>query len=141
MKKKCVVLLLAVVCLFSAVGVRGYAAEPRASAQIASYGAGISWSSDGRLEIRFTIQGTSANMYALGASSVVVQRLSGSNWVSEYTFNIRDYPKLQASNTNYHALVIGYSPRYSGAKYRAMVFFYARNSAGTDTAIKTTNAV
>lgn len=140
MKKKCVVLLLAVVCLFSAIGVRGYAAETRASDQIRIYGAGISWSSDGRLEIRFTIQGTTI-MDALGASSVVVQRLSGSNWVSEYTFNIRDYPKLQASNTNYHALVMSYSPRYSGASYRAMVFFYARNSAGTDTAIKTTNAV
>lgn len=140
MKKKCVVLLLAVLCLFSAVGVRGYAAEPRASAQIASYGAGASWSSDGRLEIRFTIQGTTI-MDALGASSVVVQRLSGSNWVSEYTFNIRDYPKLQTSNQSDYGLVIGYSPRYSGARYRAMVFFYARNAAGTDTAIKTTNVV
>lgn len=140
MKKKCVVLLLAVLFLFSAVGVRGYAAEPRASAQIVSYGAGISWSSDGRLGISFSIQGTTI-MDAVGVSSIVVQRLSGSNWVSEYTFNIRDYPILQTTNDDNYAATVGYSPRYSGAKYRAMVFFYARNSAGTDTAIKTTNAV
>lgn len=140
MRKKCVVLLLAVLFLFSAVSVRGYAAETRASDQIRIYGAGISWSSDGRLEIRFTIQGTTI-MDAVGASSVVVQRLSGSNWVSEYTFNIRDYPALQTQNKSNYTATIGYSPRYSGAKYRAMVFFYARNSAGTDTAIKTTNAV
>lgn len=140
MKKKCVVFLLAVVCLFSAVGVRGYAAEPRASAQIVSYSAGASWSSDGRLGISFSIRGTTI-MDAVGASSVVVQRLSGSSWVSEYTFNIRDYPALQIQNKSNYAATVAYSPRYSGAKYRAMVFFYARNSAGTDTAIKTTNAV
>ena len=140
MRKKCVVLLLAMVCLFSAVGVRGYAAETRASAQIRNYSAGISWSSDGRLGISFSIRGTT-NMDALGVSSIVVQRLSGSSWVSEYTFNIRDYPVLQTSNQSEYALVMPYSPRYSGASYRAMVFFYARNSAGTDTAIKTTNAV
>lgn len=140
MRKKCVVLLLAVLFLFSAVGVRGYAAETRASDQIRNYGVGISWSSDGRLGISFAIQGTTI-MDALGASSIVVQRLSGSSWVSEYTFNIRDYPALQTQNKSNYAATVAYSPRYSGAKYRAMVFFYARNSAGTDTAIKTTNAV
>ena len=140
MRKRCVVFLLAVLCLFSAVGVRGYAAEPRASAQIVSYSAGASWGSDGRLGINFAIRGTTI-MDALGVSSIVVQRLSGSSWVSEYTFNIRDYPVLQTSNQSEYALVMPYSPRYSGASYRAMVFFYARNSAGTDTAIKTTNAV
>ena len=140
MKKKCVVLLLALVCLFSAVGVRGYAAEPRGSEQIRNYAAGISWSSDGRLGISFSIRGTTI-MDALGASSIVVQRLSGSSWVSEYTFNIRDYPAMQAQNVSNYGATVAYSPRYSGTSYRAMVFFYARNSAGTDTAIKTTNAV
>lgn len=140
MKKKCVVLLLALVCLFSAVGVRGYAAETRASAQIRNYNASITRSSDGRLGINFAIQGTTI-MNAVGASSIVVQRLSGSSWVSEYTFNIRDYPVLQTSNEDNYSATVAYSPRYSGASYRAMVFFYARNSAGTDTAIKTTNVV
>lgn len=140
MKKKCVVLLLAVVCLFSAVGVRGYAVQVLSSEQIRICSASMSRSSNGRLGISFSIQGTTV-MDTLGTSSIVVQRLSGTSWVSEYTFNVSYHPEMQAQNKSSHSATMLYTPKYSGAKYRAMVFFYARNSYGSDTAVETTNSI
>lgn len=140
MKKSCVVLLLMVLCLVSAVGVQGHAVQPRASEQIINYNATLSRSGSGRLHVGFMIQCT-AKMDVLGTTSIVVQRFNGTNWVSEYTFNIKEYPGMQTQHQDHYSGIVAYSPRYSGAKYRAMVFFYARNSAGTDTAVKTTHTV
>lgn len=80
-------------------------------------------------------------MDVLGVTSIVVQRFNGTSWVSEYTFNIREYPKMQINNKSSYSATLSYSPDKRGAQYRAMVFFYARNSAGLDTAVKTTNSV
>lgn len=140
MKKRCVILLLMVLCLVSAVGVQGYAAQPRASEQIISYDATLSRNGSGRLNISFMIQCT-AKMDALGTISIVVQRFNGTSWVSEYTFNIREYSGMQTQHQDHYSGIVAYSPGYSGAQYRAMVFFYARNSTGSDTAVKTTNIV
>lgn len=140
MKKRFVVLLLMVLCLVSSVGVRGYAVQPLASDQIRNYYATLSRNDSGRLNVDFMIQCT-GKMDVLGATSIVIQRFNGTSWVSEYTFNIRDYPSMQAQNQDHYSGSVAYSPGYSGAQYRAMVFFYARNSAGLDTAVKTTNSV
>ena len=80
-------------------------------------------------------------MNVLGTTSIVVQRFNGTSWVSEYTFNIRDYPKMQTNNKSSYWATMLYSPHYLGTQYRAMVFFYARNSAGSDTAVKTTSSI
>lgn len=140
MKRGRVLALLLAVLLFSAAIMPGYAAESRANAQIATTDTSMSKKSNGSLEILFSLQCRS-QMDVLGASSIVIQRLSGSSWVSEYTFNIRDYPAMQTQNKSSYTATVSYSPRYSGTSYRAMVFFYARNSEGTGTTIKTTNAV
>lgn len=140
MRRRYAVLLLAVLCLFSVAGVQGYAVQSRASEQIRYYKATILQNKKGQLDIGFTIQCTD-NMDALGATSIVVQRFNGTSWVSEYTFNIRDYPGLQTQRKDHYSAIVSYSPRYSGAKYRATVYFYARNSTGLDTAVKTTNSV
>ncbi len=140
MKKRCVVLLLMVLCLVSAVGVQGYAVQPRASEQIISYDATLSRNGSGRVHVGFMIQCT-AKMDVLGTTSIVVQRFNGTDWVSEYTFNIREYPGMQTQHQDHYSGIVAYSPSNPGSKYRAMVFFYARNSAGSDTAVKTTNSV
>lgn len=140
MKKSCVVLLLMVLCLVSAVGVQGHAVQPRASEQIINYNATLSRSGSGRLHVGFMIQCTD-NMDALGATSIVVERFNGASWVSEYTFNIRDYPDLQTQHKDHYSATVLYPLGNPGARYRATVYFYARNSTGLDTAVKTTNSV
>lgn len=140
MRRRYVTLLVAMLCLFSIVGVRGHAVQSRASEQIRNCYVSISQSAHGQLGISFTIRATT-NMDVLGVTSIVVQRFNGTSWVSEYTFNIRDYPEMQTNNKSSYSATMSYSPRYSGTQYRAMVFFYARNSAGSDTAVKTTSSV
>lgn len=140
MKRRCAVVLLAVLLFIVWGSTQGYAAQARASEEIMSYYATISKNNQGQLSIYFSIK-CRTNMDALGTTSIVVQRFNGTSWVSEYTFNIRDYPEMQTNNKSSYSATMSYSSRYSGTQYRAMVFFYARNSAGSDTAVKTTSSV
>lgn len=140
MKRRCAVVLLAVLLFVVWGSAQGYAAQARASEEIMSYYATISKNNQGQLSIYFSIK-CRTNMNVLGTTSIVVQRFNGTSWVSEYTFNIRDYPKMQTNNKSSYWATMLYSPHYSGTQYRAMVFFYARNSAGSDTAVKTTSSV
>ena len=140
MKRRCAVVLLAVLLFIVWGSTQGYAAQARASEEIMSYYATISKNNQGQLSIYFSIK-CRTNMDDLGTTSIVVQRFNGTSWVSEYTFNIRDYPEMQTNNKSSYSATMSYSSRYSGTQYRAMVFFYARNSAGSDTAVKTTSSV
>ena len=140
MKKGRMLALLMAVLLLSAVIMPGFANQSRSNTQIATCDASILKKSNGELAILFSLR-CQSSMDVLGVTSVVVQRFNGTSWVSEYTFNIRDYPKMQTNNKSSYSATMLYSPRYSGTQYRAMVFFYARNSAGSDTAVKTTNSV
>ena len=140
MKRRCAVALLALLLFVVWGGTQGYAAQARASEEIMSCYATISKNNQGQLSIYFSIK-CSSDMDALGTTSIVVQRFNGIGWVSEYTFNIRDYPKMQTNNKSSYWATMLYSPHYSGTQYRAMVFFYARNSSGSDTAVRTTSSV
>ncbi len=140
MKRRCAVALLAVLLFVVWGSTQGYAAQARASEEIMSFYATISKNNQGQLSIYFSIK-CRTNMDALGTTSIVVQRFNGTSWVAEYTFNIREYPKMQINNKSSYSATLSYSPDKRGAQYRAMVFFYARNSAGSDTAVKTTNIV
>lgn len=120
--------------------VRADGIQPYSSGQIKVYNASISRETNRRLTVSYYIMCNNV-MEILGASSVLIQRKDGGSWSSEYTFNIRDYPMMQASNSGKYQWSITYTPKYDGKQYRAQVFFYARDSFGSDTAIKTTNQV
>ena len=117
-----------------------YAAEPLASGQIVLTSATLSRVSDGQLYIHYLIRAT-GEMDALGASSVVVQRLSGTTWVTEYTFSVGGNPALQTNGTDFYDLLLKYTPSHPEDSYRAIVYFYAKNSSGTSTKTGTTNTV
>lgn len=131
MKKGRMLALLMAVLLLSAVIMPGYSMQSRANTQIATTNATILKKSNGELDILFSLR-CQSSMDALGTTSIVVQRFNGIGWVSEYTFNIRDYPKMQTNNKSSYWATMLYSPHYSGTQYQAMVFFYARNSSGSD---------
>lgn len=128
-------------CFALICSIPAYAAEPRASELIVLTSATLSRVSDGQLYIIYFLIRATANMDALGASSVVVQRLSGSTWVPEYTFLVGNNPELQTSGTDFYDLPLKYTPSYPEASYRAVVYFYAKNSLGTSTKTGTTNIV
>lgn len=140
MKKGRMLALLMAVLLLSAVIMPGYSMQSRANTQIATTNATILKKSNGELDILFSLR-CQSSMDVLGVTSIVVQRFNGTSWVSEYTFNIREYPKMQINNKSSYSATLSYSPDKRGAQYRAMVFFYARNSSGSDTAVRTTGSM
>lgn len=72
-------------------------------------------------------------MEKIGATSVAIQRSSGSGWVTEYTFNTSNTPTLLGENKDRHSMVMTYSPRFTGVQYRAVVMIYAKDAAGIST--------
>lgn len=133
MKKKwpvrAVFVLLCVVMLCS---IPAYAAETRASDRIYHSTATLSKASNGDLSVFFSVQATGV-MEKIGATSVAIQRSSGSGWVTEYTFNTSNTPTLLRENKDRHSMVLTYSPRFTGVEYRAVVMIYVKDVAGVST--------
>lgn len=127
-------------CLTMFLSVPAQAAEPYGSAQIAVHSAQLVKSSDGYLNVVFSIT-TNRVMNTLGASSVEIQRYVNSKWVTEYTFTVENTPLLQTDNASYYALILPYYPQYASASYRALVHLYAKSDTMTSTGTDTTNTV
>lgn len=72
-------------------------------------------------------------MEKIGATSVAIQRSSGSGWVTEYTFNTSNTPTLLRENKDRHSMVLTYSPRFTGVEYRAVVMIYVKDVTGVST--------
>lgn len=133
MKKKWPIrTLLVLLCMVMLCNIPAYAAETRASDRIYHSAASLSQKSDGDLSIYFSVRATGI-MEKIGASSVAVQRSSGSGWVTEYTFTVGNTPTLQAENKNQHSAVLTYSPLFAGRDYRAVVMIYVENTTGVST--------
>lgn len=122
-------MLLCLVMLFS---IPAYAAETRASDRIVRSTVTLSKKSNGDLSIYFSVKANDI-MEKIGATSVAIQRSSGDSWVTEYTFNTSNTPTLLVENTDWNGMVLTYSPRFAGEKYRAMVMIYVKDSTGVST--------
>ena len=137
MQKRYARILAVLLCVVMLFCLSAQAAEPYASSLIATHSATITKGTDGYLYVTFTI---SANRVCdvIGATSVAIQRKSGSSWVDERTYTVASTPELQDTDISFHSLVIKYKPQYSDATYRAVVNLYAKCgttvSTGTDTA-------
>lgn len=133
MKKKWSIRILPVLlCVVMLCNIPAYAAEARASSRIAHSAASLSKKSTGDLSIYFSVQATDV-MEKIGASSVEIQRNSGSGWTTEYTFTTSNTPTLQRENKDQHGMVLTYSPRFTGVEYRAVVMIYAKDATGIST--------
>ena len=109
-----------------------YAVEAQSSSRIAYSAASLSQKSDGDLSIYFSVRASDI-MEKIGASSVAIQRSTGSGWVTEYTFNTSNTPTLQRENKAQYGTVLTYSPRFTGVTYRAVVMIYVKDATGTST--------
>lgn len=133
MKKKWPIHILSMLlCMVMLCGIPAHAAEARASDRIYYSTATLSKASNGDLSVFFSVRATGA-MEKIGASSVAIQRSSGSGWVTEYTFNTSNTPTLQRENRDQYGTVLTYSPRYTGASYRAVVMIYVKDATGIST--------
>jgi len=130
-------MLLCVVLLCS---VPAYAVETRADSRIVHSTATLSKKSNGDLSIYFSVQANDI-MEQIGASSVVIQRSSGSDWVTEYTFNTTNTPALLRDNKDRHSMVLAYSPRFTGVEYRAVVMIYVEDATGVSSQKLTSRTV
>lgn len=133
MKKKWPIHVLPVLlCMVMLCSVPVHAAETRASDRISRTTVTLSKASNGDLSIFFSVRATGL-MEKIGATSVAIQRSSGSGWVTEYTFNTSNTSTLLQENKDYHSMVLTYSPRFTGVEYRAVVMIYAKDAAGVST--------
>lgn len=133
MKKKWPIrILLVLLCMVMLCSIPAYAVEARASDRIYHSAVSLSPKSNGDLSVYFSVQATDV-MEKIGASSVEIQRSSGSNWVTEYTFTTSNTPTLQRENKDQHGMILTYSPQFKGEKYRAVVMIYVKDITGTST--------
>lgn len=133
MKKKWPLHILPVLlCMVMLCGIPVHAVETRASDRITQATVTLSKTSNGNLSIDFSVQATGV-MEKIGATSVAVQRSTGSGWVPEYTFSTSNAPALLAENTDWNGMTLTYSPRYAGAEYRAVVMVYVKDATGIST--------
>lgn len=133
MKKKWPIHILSVLlCMVMLCSIPAYAVEIRASDRIAYSAATLSKASTGDLSVFFSVRATD-NMVRIGATSVVIQRSSGNDWVPEYTFNTSNTPMLLRDNKDRHSMVLTYSPRFTGVEYRAVVMIYVKDATGAST--------
>lgn len=117
-----------------------HAVETRASDRIAYSTATLSKASNGDLSVFFSVRATGV-MEKVGATSVAIQRSSGSSWVTEYTFNTSNTPTLLRENMDRHNMVLTYSPHFTGVEYRAVVMIYVKDATGTSTQKLTSRTV
>lgn len=130
MKRKWMIHILPILlCVVLLCSVPTYALEARADSRIVHSTATLSKKSNGDLSIFFSVQANDI-MEKVGASSVAIQRNSGSGWVTEYTFNTSNTPALLQDNKDRHSMVLTYSPCFIGVEYRAVVMIYVEDATG-----------
>ncbi len=131
---------LLVFLVFAMLTMTGYTAEARASERFSLYSATVTATSDGNLSIRVTVQSANS-MNTIGADRIDIQRYNGSKWITEYTLTTQNTSDLQVSNSRRYAKTHTYSPSYSGVNYRAVLYAYAEDDAGSSTVSRTSNEV
>lgn len=140
MKKKWPIHVLSVLlCMVMLCSIPVHAAETRASDRISRTTVTLSKASNGDLSIFFSVRATGI-MEKIGASSVAIQRSSGSDWVTEYTFNTSNTPALLVENSSWNGMVLTYSPHFTGVEYRAVVMIYVKDATGVSTQQLTSKA-
>lgn len=125
-------ILFVLLCLTMLCNIPAYAVEARASDRIYNSAVTLSKKSNGDLRVYFSVRATGI-MEKIGATSVEIQRSSGSGWTTEYTFNTSNTPALLAEDTDWNGMTLTYSPRYTGVEYRAVVMIYVKDTTGVST--------
>ena len=128
--------LMVLVCC----GIFSSSSNLRISSRIGIATASLSKDRYGDLDIVYYIKANGV-MDKIGATSVRIERYSGSAWVREKTFTEDDFSDLLVDNRSLHDAEVTYSPRYPDDSYRAIVCFYAKDSEGSSTKNVTTNIV
>ncbi len=125
-------ILSALLCVVMLGSIPAHAVEARADDRIMNSTATLSKKSNGDLSIYFSVRANDV-MEKVGATSVAIQRSSGSGWTTEYAFNTSNTPTLLRENKDRHSMVLTYSPRFNGVEYRAVVMIYVQDASGTST--------
>ena len=118
------------------LSVASFTAAARASAQLRSYGASLVDAGNGDIDIEFRVTGM-GTMDELGVKTVKVYK---SNGTLVKTFTYTSYDEMMGYDTGRHSGVVTYSG-VEGQRYYAVVTFYGKNSAGSDSRTYTTSTV
>jgi hypothetical protein len=125
-------ILSTLLCVVMLGSIPAHAVEARADDRIVNSTATLSKKSNGDLSVYFSVRANDV-MEKIGASSVAIQRSYGNGWVTEYTFNTSNTPALLVENSDWHGMVLTYSPRYTGVEYRTVVMIYVKDATGVST--------
>lgn len=127
-------------CLFALCILSGtlcYAAEPRSSAYLDSYCAGLTAVDGGGIVITVDVD-TVVRATAVGASRIDLwESTDGSHFTRIAQLYPEDYPLMMGSGWSHYSDVTTYQG-VVGRYYLADVYCYAANATGSDTRIYTT---
>lgn len=136
MNKKISKMLSFMFAFIMLLSVASITAAARASAQLSSYDASLVSVGNGNIDIEFSVIGT-GTMDELGAKTIKVYK---SNGTLVKTFTYTSYDEMMGYRTGRHSGVVTYSGT-EGQRYYAVVTFYGKNSAGSDSRTYTTSTV
>jgi hypothetical protein len=140
MKKRIFSIISAILLLSMVFTTAASAGVLRASQYFSSYSVGADANAGtGKVRISFSVVATGTST-KVGASSIVIQRKSGSTWSNVQTYNSTTTTSLMGSNSTAYANSVTYSGT-SGYEYRANVTLYVQQSSGSESVSVTTNTV
>ena len=114
------VLVMALTLSVSALPAAAESVQPRASAYLDSYNAYIYPAGGGKIQVYFTVTGTTY-LEALGALTIqVYESTNNSNWTLVKAFSHRNNPNMMGYDDFYHSGHVDYQG-VAGRYYRAYV--------------------
>lgn len=106
------------------------------SSYIKGSSAGITYKSNGDLEIYFWVSGKSV-MTEIGATSIGLYEVDGNSatLIKTYRYTDKEYSHLMGANKGVHTSSVTYSGT-AGRQYYAKVYLKAGNSSGSDSIVE-----
>lgn len=93
-----------------------FALDARSSDRIEKVTPTLFVTSSGNLRVSFTVV-AAGTMDIVGASKIDIKRYDGSQWITEETLTVRDYPEFQTTKAVRHSASVAYTPDYPGETY------------------------
>lgn len=142
MKKNVARVLSVLLCVALLCAIPAYAAEAgtNGSKQINSHQTSLYKGTDGVLYILTSVT-TNRFMNKLGTTSVELQRLYGSDWVTIATYTLSQFPEMMETNQATHTLVLTFRTSRPTATYRALAHYYAESDTMISTCTGTSRSV
>lgn len=111
----------------------------QSSTHLNTYSIYLGATGNNKMTVSFSVLGT-GQMTKIGAQKILIEKQTGSSWVTVATYHGSTNPAFYRSNAYSHAYEFSFTGS-PGVTYRATLTAYAENSSGSDTQTGVSNTV